>query len=588
MSCSKLLPTCAISQSNERLFHLKAIARSNCQNNLESVNFNKYGEKDNIGLESASDYFIDTVIISTSLDDTAMLCELESLSCMNLYKQNLMSLWKKYCGANSDYTLQPLFPIGEHEIKWKINCPSDSFNDVLAFLNSDEFRKYHKVLNIDITQDFAGSFDLSELILHLMENHDLKCGYPNDDPDNAFFYEKDMKNRTGLNCLNAKKNGVRYKAYLKFPQMMQNYKVRDDLGNRWYDWTQLEKKRSNSKFAQTRNQTCERGLTRIEVTVPGLQSAETLIQYIDNFLQMFPPELIYSTPHSAMWSAFCDCMKHTLIVCDEQHEENGTAIVIYGCNNYTSDLSGFIVNNWNAKKPHILDRYTLASCLPIHLIKVSHHSFIDDNLKTEIISLSGETYSKKMYFSGSDYTYISNRMGAFLHRTPTVSLTEFGFVPHRNCHLILPSKKLQLRSCRIAKIELVENFVPITFDFENATCEVKSNFTDYKSHSIDSETVLSMHDISILPTKTLISLEPGHYDIFGIIPTHNHYPFFVINIASNFCKVYGTKTLSDALNTTLVEAILSVTHTPIGTLTVLYHSRTKSKVKKSFVKVSVY
>ena len=70
----------------------------------------------------------------------------------------------------------------------------------------------------------------------------------------------------------------------------------------------------------------------------------TLPSLISQVTQIIPPELIYSTPHSAMWRAYCDCFKHTLIISDPQYGANsallkdpkafppGRALVVYSFN----------------------------------------------------------------------------------------------------------------------------------------------------------------------------------------------------------------------------------------------------------------
>jgi len=245
--------------------------------------------------------------------------------------------------------------------------------------------------------------------------------------------------------------------------MLQNRKLTEDLGNRWYDWTTLKKNRSNSKLAQTRDATSQRGYTRIEITIPFLTNIDVLSGLVNSFVDMIPPHIIYSTPHSSMWNAFCDNMKHTLIVCDEEIKEDpkdkksptGLAIVVYSYNKLTKDLSGFIVRDWQKRMLPILERYTLAAHLPIDLITVAATSrrITNSKFRSVELELNGSIYEKNMLKEQKDFTYMSQHSGKFIVRTPAVTQADmdgFGFVDHHNCHLHIPHNAIAKGSKRWA------------------------------------------------------------------------------------------------------------------------------------------
>ena len=105
---------------------------------------------------------------------------------------------------------------------------------------------------------------------------------------------------------------LRCKVYLKMPEILQSKSVRSNVGNRWLSWVL-----KNKRLAKSRDASVNRGLTRIEVThyMDGNNyDLSTFLSLISDVTQYLAPELIYSTPHSAMWSAYCDCFTHTLIV----------------------------------------------------------------------------------------------------------------------------------------------------------------------------------------------------------------------------------------------------------------------------------
>jgi hypothetical protein len=381
--------------------------------------------------------------------------------------------------------------------------------------------------------------------------------------------------------------------------MLQNRKLTEDLGHRWYDWTQVKKNRSNSKLAQTRDVTSQRGYTRIEISVPFLTNSDVLSGLVNSFIDMIPSHIIYSTPHSSMWNAFWDNMKHTLIVCDEEYQDEemkrdkkkGLAIVVYGYNKLTKDLSGFIVIDWQKRMLPILERYTLAAHLPIDLITVSPISRHITNYKFRSIELelSGAIYVKSMLKNQKDLTCMSEHHGQFIKHTPKVSqddMDRFGFVDHHNCHLYIPHQQIAETSRRWATIDLVGDFIPKTCDFKHTSSELKSALSlDKKNFS--SPTTIIVDNFKTLPIVKLGKLLPGFYDIHGIIvhESTNEYPKFIFNISGVLYQVYGTQTLLDAAKLAFdnLHTYISKTIDPICRLELHYHSIATSKTKTSFV-----
>jgi hypothetical protein len=193
MSSSKLIPDCAISSSSNRLTQLKAVARANCKNETSSINFNKYGELDNIGLIPASDYFIDTVILSSRICVSEGDFTLKDYQ--RLYTDKLRALITQYAHTSREFAIHP-FPTSEKDsfIKWRVNCPEIPISNILSLLNSEDLQKVYTIITIDVTRDFSGSFDLTDIIDYFKEQHDMQEGYSEDD----LFYEKDLIQKTGI------------------------------------------------------------------------------------------------------------------------------------------------------------------------------------------------------------------------------------------------------------------------------------------------------------------------------------------------------------------------------------------------------
>jgi len=259
-------------------------------------------------------------------------------------------------------------------LKWKIACSEvdvEVMQKIIIHLSSYEFTLYE----IDFTRDYAGSFRLNEVVSHFKQNYGLVEGY--DKFRDVFFMEKDMKQKTGNNCFIMKKGNIRYKMYLKLPQMICKNKVRDNLGMNLLNWVSPGKNHAHLSSNHQTELARQRGLTRIEVSIknPSLH-LEELIREHNFFVDMLCPSLTWSSSHAMMWKAFADNLKHTLVVVDEnfrgEAKDVGLAIVVYAFDPATFDLCGFQVKNWQKNCMQIMARFTFSSSLPIDMIKMSY------------------------------------------------------------------------------------------------------------------------------------------------------------------------------------------------------------------------
>ena len=307
------------------------------------------------------------------------------------------------------------------------------------------------VSEVDITRDFAGSFKLNEVVEHFENNYGLTRGYER----NCYFMEKDMKQRTGPNCFVMKKENLRFKLYLKFPQMICKDKVRENLGFNLRNWVSPGKHYSRlnstlkSKLAQ------ERGLSRIEVSIknPPLDVDELKRVHMD-FTDMLIPSLVRNTSHASMWTAFADNLKHTLIVVDEDislpKNEKGLAVVVYAYDKLTNDLCGFEVRDWQSKCTQVMSRFTLSSLLPIDLIKVSK---LHTGTRTLNLQIEGARYQKIMKVGRDDITFLTNSRGQFCFGN--TELEDYGLIKHRHINLVLPTKSYN--RCSVVPAHIVLN-----------------------------------------------------------------------------------------------------------------------------------
>jgi len=407
--------------------------------------------------------------------------------------------------------------------------------------------------------------------------------------DQFFIMDPKMKSQSGNTCFITKKQGIRYKVYLKFPQMLQSRKVRSDLGHRWYDWVGVSKGRITSKFMTSRAKSKNRGLTRFELSFKGLPTKDYMINEFSNFVSIIPAELSYATPHSAMWSAYADCLKHSLIVVDES-DEKGLGVLIYSKNSMTNDLSGVKILNWNTHSHTYITRYTFSQNLPIHVIKLVSTGRHNGN---EILQISGLIYSKRMNEDVADITFMLNSKGQFAYHKPELEinkLNEIGFSRHRNCNLVVSSQVMAVRSKRIATYCLKDE-LPLQineYSFHSTDDLNKIAPMNYISHSI-SNGEFKIDELPLIKARNLVR---GFYDIHAILLHPNTYPIIVINITRKLHKLYANADLKNAISLNSKIDFNKLSPNPIGKLIIYNQSKMSancgSKKRKMHCEIKYY
>lgn len=502
---------------------MTALARANCLNLSHEVNFNKYGIKDDVGFIPVSAVYVDCFIVEhcnqkLDIDDWTNLHTMLSENCMS--SCDILRIEKdKYKIASSD-------------------CEIDVVFNFISKLRTSGYN-----LNcIDITQDFAGSFDKDEVKAHLLQNCNFVEG-----PFVSSTSPTIVSNaRDAHTCLQFWKGpSTRCKMYLKMPEILQSKSTRSDVGNRWEPWI-LKKNR----LSQSRDASCGRGLTRIEVTL-YMDGGEfhcdisKCLFLISDITDILPKNLIYSTPHSGMWTAYCDCFKHTLIVAMPQygatmeHVANkklippGKALIVYSFNRLTCDVSGRFVKNYNNDFRHAIERHTLSYLLPVDVIEVfdiRKVKSMNQGFQTEI------EITRNRYFKSIDlplcitkhFTLFNSK--SYSQEESDSNLLHAGFVNHANCRVSLPLRQ----HSKISK-------------------------TNCKLQQVHSDDVHDIHVNMISPKKVdplkgqkqlkLSDLALGSYDVKSIEPRKSTFGRFLITILYDGCDriVTSNKMLDNSI-----------------------------------------
>ena len=106
----------------------------------------------------------------------------------------------------------------------------------LRFLQTQEYVERRLFLkDIDITMEYACSFDREEVIDYMITNHDFRC-----QGADATKTILDNSDKVGQNCLTYMETindmSTRSKIYNKMVQMLECKGVRDTIGCHWKDW----------------------------------------------------------------------------------------------------------------------------------------------------------------------------------------------------------------------------------------------------------------------------------------------------------------------------------------------------------------
>ena len=262
---------------------VEQVARWNSLNRTGRINYNEGGKKDCIGLRNVTEKFVDNFLLRVLVADyntksgkniyigTQNKAIRDLLDAYNLEKCIVKAVaFTKLNRAPGDNELaqMPLRnPAKEANMyyyqEYKVACPNIEYTKVMEFLRTADLATIGMVVkDIDVTMDYAGSFDKAEVIEHLVANEGFRM---QGDKSNAFRTIVDNDASVGRNCLTYMETTVgvstRKKVYNKMVQMLECRSVRSSVGCHWKDWVCQQ----GTRLADARDKTKDRGLTRAEV-----------------------------------------------------------------------------------------------------------------------------------------------------------------------------------------------------------------------------------------------------------------------------------------------------------------------------------
>ena len=410
-----------------------------------------------------------------------------------------------------------ILPIGNN--KFKISSPDYHIDAVTNFIKIMS-NTYFTLNCVDVTRDFAGSFYKQEIKEHLMKTGDFdeQCFIVNVNHNTIIKSNSDA--HTCLQYWNG--TNQRCKMYLKMPEILQSKSIRSAVGNRWLSWVV-----KNNRLGKARDASVNRGLTRIEVSYYIDAILPSLISGVTQHLRS---ELVYSTPHSAMWNAYCDCFKHTLIISDPQFGANtnhikdsksfppGRALLVYSFNRKTKDISGKFIEKWNSISRHVIQRQTLSSNLPVDIIEVCNYRKVSSLEKphTHIqVHITRNKYLKledaPLYLTKD---HIPFNVKSYNEEENRILLTQAGMISHENCTVSLPAR----RHSKFSKT--ANHLVLLAPDEEIETNKISLKVTDTTPEN----------DNKNLKELKIMDLPVGIYDVKQITTRKSPFGRFIISI----------------------------------------------------------
>jgi len=445
------------------------VARCNALNRTGKVNYNEGGSKDGVGLQSVTEKFVDNFLLRVLVADyntkggkniyigTQNKAIRDFLEGHDLRKCIVKAVaFTKLKRAPTDIELS-LMPMRTFEKQaesyyyqeYKVACPNIAYVRVMDFLRTADFTVIGmRVKDIDVTVDYAGSFDKEEVIEHLVAKKGFRV---QGSKENASRTIVDNDAFVGRNCLSYMEEiegvNTRQKIYNKMVQMLESKSVRKSVGCHWKDWVSQQ----GTRLADARDKTSLRGLTRVEVTLyvdANIPTDDFIERTLHNIVGYIPAALVYSTPFADVWRTYCNSFRHSLVCVDRSVD---VGLIVYSYNEITGNISGESYERWSEREKWCLDKLTLNGNLPLDVIDINVVSKISSTkngkrVKDSTIEIAGSRYYKINQDSSTRFTtrLVSNK-GVYSStvsiQTSTNMMENAGFMEHENCIPYLASTR---------------------------------------------------------------------------------------------------------------------------------------------------
>ena len=447
---------------------LEALICANALNRTGDLNYNENGKLDGVGFEKVSEKFIDNFVFCNIVPDyntkkikgkkpTNMFVASQNRTIRDLLavngfiKPNVKAIGIYEVKVCKEEMLENIPDANKnkeatkyYEQKFKIACPNMDYATVMNFLRNVDYNGYGFFLkDVDVTIDYAGSFDKYKCINHLTSCEDFR---EQGSIQNGEEYPRtvvDNDKEVGMNCLTWMESidGIktRQKIYNKMVQMLETRGVRSSVGSHWKTWVC----QTGTRLAEARDKAKDRGLTRAEVTFyiqDEIPNDEFIEDVLERIVKYIPKDMVYSTSFATTWKTYCDSFKHSLVCVDRSKD---ITIIVYSYNETTGNISGQLVENWlkKNKEKWCLDNLTLNGNLPLDIIEVVEIAKVFENGKKDVLlEISGNRYCKVNKDKSTRFTtrLVSKKAihsrNVELYKGENIDLLQkAGLLEHTNC-----------------------------------------------------------------------------------------------------------------------------------------------------------
>ena len=455
---------------------LEALICANALNRTGNLNYNENGKLDGVGFEKVSGKFIDNFVFYNIVPDyntkkfkgkkpTNIFVASQNKTIRDLLAVNgFINPIVKAIGMDDvevckEEMLENIPDANKnkeatkyYEQKFKIACPNMAYATVMNFLRNVDYNGYGFFLkDVDVTIDYAGSFDKYKCINHLTSCEDFREQKSMQNCDEYPRTVVDNDSKVGMNCLTWMESidGIktRQKIYNKMVQMLETKSVRSSIGSLWKEWVC----QTDTRLAEAKDKAKNRGLTRAEVTFyiqDEIPNDEFIEDVLERIVKYIPKDMVYSTSYATTWESYCDSFKHSLVCVDRSKD---IAIIVCSYNQTTRNISGQLVQDWlkKNKEKWCLDKLTLNGNLPLDIIEVVEIAKVFENKKKDVLlEISGNRYCKVNNDKSTRFTtrLVSNKAinsyNVELYKDENIDLLQkAGLLEHTNCIPLLAKRQ---------------------------------------------------------------------------------------------------------------------------------------------------
>lgn len=377
-------------------------------------------------------------------------------------------------------------------VPYKVELADVKLENLLEVLPKllEEFQNEdYYLMDLDVTQDFAGIFNKEEMCKYLTTNFNF-CNHGEYRENSNVIVNNDTT--VGIDCLTWLTSNARVKIYNKFICQITSPGVNRTIGNHIVDFLHCPDARLKKTFASALAK--EHGITRLEATIYNYNLGEHKTTYnpiedckvlLENSKIYFQHAPFYSVSIGKMWTKLTKALQNSCCLVF-----NNILLYVYWGNKNTRKLTGMLINLPKNKREKIINYCISAfsfNCLPTNYIEV-----VEDPENKDNVQILQKCYLK------AGKTYFSRSTTPFSTIPEDIDLENLGLIPtdsvipsvltkrvNTTCKLfpysikeIDPLSFAHIASTRKRKLEMEEEAIKRRkIDYLEKTIAIKEEYT---------------------------------------------------------------------------------------------------------------